>query len=75
LAGDEVLCLPHISTGSTDSKYLRGAGVPAYGIGHMSAGFDQAARTTIHGRNERTDTASLHLKTNFLKQLALRYLA
>lgn len=74
LAGREVLCLPHISTGSTDSKYLRSAGIPAYGIGHMDAAFDQSARTTIHGRNERTDLASLHLKTRFLKELAKRYL-
>ncbi len=75
LAGREVLCLPHISTGSTDSKYLRGSGIPAYGIGHMDAGFDQSARTTIHGRNERMDTVSLQLKTNFLTELARLYLA
>ncbi|MEW5784256.1 MAG: M20/M25/M40 family metallo-hydrolase [Bacillota bacterium] len=74
LAGDKVLCLPHISTGSTDSKYLRGAGIPAYGIGHMAAGFDQTARTTVHGCNERIDTASLQFKTRFLTELALRYL-
>ena len=71
----EAVCLPHISTGSTDSSYLRGAGIPAYGIGHMAAGFDQAARATIHGRNERTDVASLQLKTRFLFELARRYLA
>lgn len=75
IVGREVACLPHISTGSTDSKYLRGAGIPAYGIGHMASGFDQAARTTIHGRNERTDTVSLQLKTKFLMELARRYLA
>lgn len=73
LAGD-VICLPLISTGSTDSKFLRGAGIPSYGIGHMARGFDSAARTTIHGRNERTDVASLHLKTRFLYELARRYL-
>lgn len=73
LAGD-VVCLPHISTGSTDSKYLRGAGIPAYGIGHMARGFDPAARTTVHGRNERIDVASLHLKTRFLYEIARRYL-
>ena len=64
-----------ISTGSTDSKYLRSAGIPAYGIGHMDAAFDQSARTTVHGRNERTDLASLQLKTRFLMELAKRYLA
>ena len=75
LAGREAVCLPYVSTGSTDSKYLRGAGIPAYGIGHMAAGFDQAVRTTQHGRNERTDVASLQLKTQFLFELARRYLS
>lgn len=74
LADRDAVCLPVISTGSTDSKYLRNAGVPSYGIGHMARGFDQQARTTVHGRNERTDIASLHLKTAFLKELARRYL-
>ncbi len=75
LTGKDTICLPVISSGSTDSKYLRGAGIPAYGIGHMAAGFDQEARSTIHGRNERTDVVSLRLKTDFLKELARRYLA
>ncbi len=75
LAGKNALCLPIISAGSTDSKFIRTAGIPAYGIGHMAEGFDLKARTTVHGRNERTDTASLHLKTAFLKELACRYLS
>ena len=75
LAGHDAVCLPVISAGSTDSKYLRNAGIPSYGIGHMAQGFDQQARTTIHGKNERTDIASLQLKTAFLKELARRYLS
>ncbi len=75
MAGKDALVLPGISTGSTDSKYIRSAGIPAYGIGHMSEGFDPKARTTVHGRNERTDTASLQMKTAFLKELALQYLS
>lgn len=74
LTGKDTICLPVISAGSTDSKFLRGAGIPSYGIGLMAAGFDQEARSTIHGRNERTDVASLRLKTDFLKELARRYL-
>jgi acetylornithine deacetylase/succinyl-diaminopimelate desuccinylase-like protein len=74
LTGKGTICLPVISSGSTDSKYLRGAGIPSYGIGLMAPGFDQEARSTIHGRNERIDIASLHLKTAFLKELARRYL-
>ena len=75
LAGSDAVCLPVISAGSTDSKYLRNAGISAYGIGHMARNFDQQARTTVHGKNERTDVASLQLKTAFLKELAHRYLS
>lgn len=74
LAGSDAVCLPVISAGSTDSKFVRSAGIPAYGIGHMDRNFDQQARTTVHGRNERIDIASLHLKAAFLKELARRYL-
>ncbi len=75
LAGNDAVCLPVISAGSTDSKFLRAAGIPSYGIGHMAKGFDQQARTTVHGKNERIDVASLHLKTAFLRELARRYLS
>ena len=75
LAGEDAICLPVISSGSTDSKFLRNAGIPSYGMGHMAKGFDLQARRTVHGKNEQTDIASLHLKTAFLKELALRYLA
>ncbi|MCJ7805924.1 MAG: M20/M25/M40 family metallo-hydrolase [Clostridia bacterium] len=75
LAESDAVCLPVISAGSTDSKYLRNAGISAYGIGHMARNFDQQARTTVHGKNERTDVASLQLKTAFLKELAHRYLS
>lgn len=74
LLGDGVHCLPQISTGSTDSKYLRAMGIPAYGIAPMAPGFDPELRQTIHGRNERIDRASLRLKTRFLAELARRYL-
>ncbi len=75
MAGPDATCLPVVSTGSTDSKYLRTAGIPSFGIGHMDKNFDGEARTTVHGRNERIDVASLHFKTAFLKELARRYLA
>ena len=74
LAGSDALCLPLISTGSTDSKFLRRAGIAAYGIGHMAAGYDPELKATMHGRNERIDIASLHLKTDFLKRVAVNYL-
>lgn len=74
LAGSAAVCLPVISTGSTDSKYLRDLGIPAYGIGHMDPGYDPALSATMHGCNERIDVKSLRLKTEFLVELARRYL-
>ncbi len=69
-----VPCLPHISPGATDSRHLRAAGIPAYGISLMAPGFDPRLRTTVHGRNERIDIASLRLKTEFFVRLARKYL-
>ncbi len=74
VAGKEVLCLPGIFTGATDSRFLREAGIPSYGIGHMAEGFDREIWTTVHGKNERIDVASLHFKASFFEKLALNYL-
>lgn len=74
-AGGDSICLPHISTGSTDSKYLRSAGIPAYGIGLMHRDSDPALRTTVHGRNERTDVDSVRVKADFFTTLAKKYLS
>ncbi len=74
LAGADVLCLPHISPGATDSRYLREAGIPAYGIGHMARGADPELGATIHGKNERIDLASLYFRADYFLELARRYL-
>ena len=70
VAGPKAICLPQISSGSTDSKFLRNLGIPAYGVGLMAEGFDPTLRTTVHGLNERIDLASLHLQGNFFYRLA-----
>jgi acetylornithine deacetylase/succinyl-diaminopimelate desuccinylase-like protein len=75
MAGEEISCLPHISPGATDSRFLRSAGIPSYGIGHMAREFDQDVRTTIHGKNERIDVPSLYFKADFLMALARKYLS
>jgi len=72
--GEEILCLPHISTGSTDSNYLRRWGIPAYGIGIMAEGADPKVGKTIHGKNERTDVESVRVKAEFISRLARNYL-
>ena len=74
IAGEGAVCLPCISTGATDSRFLREAGIPSYGIGHMAEGFDREIWTTVHGKNERIDTASLNFKALFLEKLARKYL-
>ncbi|KUK49786.1 MAG: Peptidase, M20/M25/M40 family [Parcubacteria bacterium 33_209] len=75
VAGSGVICLPYISPGATDSRYLRLAGISAYGIGHMASGYDQSVKETVHGKNERIDIPSLKLRTDFLIALAREYLA
>ncbi|MFC1967706.1 M20/M25/M40 family metallo-hydrolase, partial [Chloroflexota bacterium] len=69
---DEVL--PCISSGATDSRFLREAGTPSYGIDMMTLNPGTAIARTVHGKDERIDIASLRLKAAFLEQLAVKYL-
>jgi len=46
----DVIVLPSMSPGATDSLYLRGAGIPSYGIDAM---FDDLDDGRAHGRDER----------------------
>jgi acetylornithine deacetylase/succinyl-diaminopimelate desuccinylase-like protein len=66
--------LPSITSGATDSRYMREAGIPAYGIGMMTYKFDPTMKGAVHGKNERLDVASLQFKTDFLVKLARNYL-
>ena len=66
--------LQTISTGATDSRYLREMGVPSYGIGVLTLNMDKALSDSVHGKNEKIDIASLKLKTDFLISLAKKYL-
>lgn len=70
-----ILCLPQISTGATDSRFLREAGIPCYGIAPMTKDFDPQIKATVHGKNERIDIASLYVKVEFLTALARTYLS
>lgn len=67
-------CFPSMSAGATDSRFLRGIGIPCYGPGVAATDFDPARRRTVHGKNESTDIKSLNLKVDFLLKLALSYL-
>jgi acetylornithine deacetylase/succinyl-diaminopimelate desuccinylase-like protein len=66
--------LPCVSSGGTDSRFLREAGIPSYGISIMAPDHDPRLRETVHGRNERIDVESLRLKARFLLRLAEAYL-
>ena len=66
--------LQTISTGATDSRYLREMGILSYGIGVLTLNMDKALSDSVHGKNEKIDVASLRLKTDFLIKLAKKYL-
>ena len=70
----DIIILPCISTGATDSRFLRELGIPCYGISMMTLYWDDEMRQAVHGKNERLDIASLKLKSDFLVKLARRYL-
>lgn len=70
----QVACLPCVSSGATDSRFLRAAGIPAYGLAIMAPDFEKGIVATMHGRNERLDIKSLRAKTDFLLRLAQNYL-
>jgi len=70
----DIIILPCISTGATDSRFLREIGIPCYGISMMTLYWDDEMRQAVHGKNERLDIDSLKLKSDFLIKLARRYL-
>jgi len=64
--------LPYVCTGGTDSRFLLKIGIPSYGIDVLT--LDSTLIKSVHGVDEKTDIASLQLKTNFLKKVAEKYL-
>jgi acetylornithine deacetylase/succinyl-diaminopimelate desuccinylase-like protein len=58
--------VPTMSTGATDSRYLRAAGIPAYGTSGMFGDIDDV-RT--HGRDERMLVQSLYEGQEYLYRL------
>ena len=67
--------LPTLGTGGTDGRFYRRRGVPAYGFGLLSAGWDPGAwRGLFHGNDERVDVASLQLTTAALHDVVTTFL-
>ncbi|HEY7541439.1 MAG TPA: M20/M25/M40 family metallo-hydrolase [Methylomirabilota bacterium] len=59
--------VPVMSTGATDSRYLRAAGIAAYGTSGM---FGEADDIRAHGRDERMLVRSLYEGQEYLYRLA-----
>ena len=58
--------VPTMSTGATDSRYLRTAGMPAYGTSGMFGDVDDVR---AHGRDERMLVRSLYEGQEYLYRL------
>jgi len=58
--------VPTMSTGATDSRYLRTAGIPAYGTSGMFGDIDDIR---AHGRDERMLVRSLYEGQEYLYRL------
>jgi acetylornithine deacetylase/succinyl-diaminopimelate desuccinylase-like protein len=59
----EVKLLPTMSTGATDGKYLRRAGIPVYGISGM---FGNADDIRAHGKDERIGIKEFYEGVEFM---------
>jgi acetylornithine deacetylase/succinyl-diaminopimelate desuccinylase-like protein len=58
--------VPVMSTGATDSLYLRGAGIPIYGVDGLFTDIDDVR---AHGRDERMPVGSFYEGQEFLYRL------
>ncbi len=69
LAGEmwpDVPVQPTMSAGYTDNRWLRNAGIPAYGVSGL---FSDPGRNGVHGRNERVATKDVYASKDFLYRL------
>ena len=58
--------IPTMSTGATDGRILRAAGIPTYGVSGI---FSQPGENNAHGRDEKLRTRSFYEGLDFLYQL------
>jgi acetylornithine deacetylase/succinyl-diaminopimelate desuccinylase-like protein len=55
-----------MSAGYTDNRWLRNAGIPAYGVSGL---FSEQGRNGVHGRNERVAVKDVYASKEFLYRL------
>ena len=63
---DKVPVIPFMSTGATDGRYLRAAGIPTYGVSGL---FTEPSDVRAHGKDERVLQKSLYDFQEFLYEL------
>jgi acetylornithine deacetylase/succinyl-diaminopimelate desuccinylase-like protein len=65
----DIPVVPTMSTGATDSHFLRAVGIPSYGISGI---FSTPGETNAHGRDEKLRVKSYYEGLEFLDQLVRR---
>ncbi len=63
---NDVPVIPTMSTGATDGRFLRNAGIPTYGVSGI---FSAPGETNAHGRDEKLRIKSYYDGLDFLYQL------
>ncbi len=61
--------IPTMSTGATDGRFLRAAGIPTYGVSGL---FSVNGETNAHGRDEKLRVSSYYQGLEFLDNLVRR---
>jgi acetylornithine deacetylase/succinyl-diaminopimelate desuccinylase-like protein len=62
----DIPVIPTMSTGATDGRFLRAAGIPTYGLSGI---FSQPGENNAHGRDEKLRTRSFYEGLDFLYNL------
>jgi acetylornithine deacetylase/succinyl-diaminopimelate desuccinylase-like protein len=65
----DIPVIPTMSTGATDSHWLREVGIPSYGVSGL---FSLPGETNAHGRDEKLRVKSYYEGLDFLDQLVRR---
>jgi acetylornithine deacetylase/succinyl-diaminopimelate desuccinylase-like protein len=65
----DIPVIPTMSTGATDGRFLRAAGIPTYGVSGI---FSAPGETNAHGRDEKLRVKSFYDGLEFLDQLVRR---
>ena len=65
----DIPVIPTMSTGATDGRFLRAAGVPTYGVSGI---FSLPGEGNAHGRDEKLRTRSFYEGLEFLHKLVRR---